>query len=198
MKSKINRLIERKAANKLLGWTAVAVSLTLSAQVRAQGEDSAEPRESEPAHRALTLRPHVGIGWADGYGESTDGLAIHAGGRVLFPAPLSPKVGARFGLEATYVELDVRSENELPERYVAVGIVLEMTLFRNFLMGIGSVGYVGLGSTDRNPFGIVTNLGWEPARSSRVVPFITFRSEWVFDQVVFNILSLSAGFTLGI
>ena len=156
---------------------------------------AAEPNSKPPI---LCLRPHVGVGWARGDKDSGNGLALHAGGRVLFPAPLSDKVRATFGLEATYVDLDISESNALPERYAAVGIVLEMTLFENFNLGIGTLGYIGVGSTDRNPFGLVTNLGWEPTWSSRVLPFISLRTEWIFDQVVFNVLSLSVGINFGI
>jgi len=158
---------------------------------------SPEYRDLATENRVLEIRPHAGVGWASGYGRSGNGLAIHAGGRLLFPAPLSPKVGARFGLEATYLELDVLKRNALPGRYAAVGIVLEMTLFRNFMLGIGTLGYVGVGDTMGNPFGAVTNLGWEPTWRSRAVPYVTLRTEWVFDDVVYNVLSLSAGVTFG-
>ncbi len=64
--------------------------------------------------------------------------------------------------------------------------------------GNGTLGYIGVGSTDRNPFGLVTNLGWQPEWDSRALPFITLRTEWIFDQVVFNVLSLSVGVAFGI
>jgi hypothetical protein len=117
---------------------------------------------------------------------------------VLFPAPLSPKVDASFGLEATYLQLDITGNEVFSERYAAVGVVLEMTVLQGFNLGIGTLGYVGVGGTDRNPFGVVTNLGWEPTWDSRVRPYITMRSEWIFDGANYNVLSLSAGITFGI
>ena len=116
------------------------------------------------------------------------------GGRILFQAGEFQ----RFGLEATYLDLDISSGDAFHERYVVLGVVLEMTLFDNFLLGIGTVGYVGLGDTDGKPFGIVTNLGWEPAWKTTVLPFVTLRTEWVFDDVVFSVLSLSVGITFQI
>lgn len=180
----------------------LGVALLLST-AEASAQEQLAPKEetgwdANSKRRILLLRPHVGVGWARGDKDSGNGLALHAGGRVLFPAPLSDKVSATFGLEATYVDLDVRESNALPERYAAVGIVLELTLFENFNLGIGTLGYIGLGSTDRNPFGLVTNLGWEPTWSSRVLPFISLRTEWIFDQEVFNVLSLSVGINFGI
>lgn len=184
-------------------WGLLFGAAFLLSAAEATAEEELAPRKEERAEadskgRILFLRPHVGVGWARGDKNSGNGLALHAGGRVLFNTPLSPKVGARFGLEATYLDLDISKSDALPERYVAVGIVLEMTLFESFNLGIGTLGYVGVGGTGRNPFGLVTNLGWEPAWDSHVLPFITLRTEWVFDQVVFNVLSLSVGVTFGI
>ena len=154
--------------------------------------------ESEANEYHLYVRPLAGIGWTDSFGDSRNGLGLHAGGRILFSTPLSPRIGAKFGVEATYLELDIRDENTIPERYVLVGVVLEMTLFENLLMTTGTVGYIGLGNTEGNPFGIVTDVGWEPARDSRVVPYVTVRSEFILDDNVYSVLSLSVGFTIGV
>lgn len=154
--------------------------------------------ESEAHRYHLYLRPFAGVGWTDSFGDSRTGLGLHAGGRILFSAPLSSKIGAKFGVEATYLELDIRDENTIPERYVLVGFVLEMTLFQNFLMTTGTVGYVGLGDTEGNHFGIVTDVGWEPTWDSRAVPYVTLRSEFVFDDNVYSVLSLSVGFSIGL
>lgn len=154
--------------------------------------------DSENARRILFLRPHAGVGWASGYNRSGNALALHAGGRLLFPAPLSPKVAATFGLEATYLQLDITGRDIFSERYAVVGVVLEMTVVKGFNLGIGTLGYIGIGANDRNPFGVVTNLGWEPMWDSRVRPYITLRTEWIFDQATYNVMSLSAGITFGI
>ena len=156
------------------------------------------PTDADTARRILFLRPHAGIGWASAYNRSGNALALHAGGRVLFPSPLSPKVAGTFGLEATYLQLDITGSNVFSERYAAVGVVLEMTVVKGFNLGVGTLGYIGVGSTDRNPFGVVTNLGWEPVWDSRVRPYITMRTEWIFDRATYNVLSLSAGITFGI
>lgn len=154
--------------------------------------------ESDSKDRILFVRPHAGVGWASAYNRHGNALALHAGGRLLFPSPLSPKVDAKFGLEATYVQLDITGSNIFEERYAAVGVVLEMTVVRGFNLGIGTLGYIGVAGTDRNPFGLVTNLGWEPTWDARVRPYITMRTEWIFDRATYNVLSLSAGITFGI
>lgn len=168
-----------------------------SAQEQECAEREAQT-EADGERRVLFIRPHAGVGWAAGYNRLGDALALHAGGRILFPAPISPKVEATFGLEATYLQLDITGRDIFSERYAAVGVVLELTVAGGFNLGIGTLGYVGVGETNRNPFGVVTNLGWEPAWESRVRPYITLRTEWVFDQATYNVLSLSVGVTFGI
>ena len=153
---------------------------------------------SEANEYRLYVRPLAGVGWTDSFGDGRNAVGLHAGGRVLFSTPLSPKIGAKLGVEATYLELDIQGENTIPERYVLVGVVLEMTLFQNLLMTTGTVGYIGLGDNEGNPFGIMADVGWEPAWSSRVVPYVTLRSDFIFDDNVYSVLSLSVGFTIGV
>ncbi|MEM7136011.1 MAG: hypothetical protein AAF500_05490 [Myxococcota bacterium] len=166
---------------------------------KAEGEvEIVEERDAfEPLpERNFFIRAHSGVGFA--HGKDANGLAYHVGGRVLFPANLSPKLAAAFGIEATYLELDVRDKNALADRYAVVGVVLEMTVFRHLNLGIGTVGYIGLGDTEGNPFGLVTNIGWEPQWDSHVLPYITLRSDYVFAGEVQSVVSLSAGITFGI
>jgi len=108
---------------------------------------------------------------------------------------LSAGATQRFGVEVSYLDLDVSGRRAFQERYVAPGLVLEMTLFRHFLLGIGTIGYVGVAGTRGNPFGVVTNLGWEPLWDRIVLPFVTLRTEWIFERRVFNVTSLSLGIT---
>ena len=215
--ARINQSIDRKKLGtpwipfRFAGQSVAAAALAFGLIVLAHGTVSASANEeAEPdasaagqdatgsARRILFLRPHAGVGWASAYNRSGNALALHAGGRLLFPSPLSPKVDAKFGLEATYLQLDITGRDIFSERYAAVGVVLEMTVVRGFNLGIGTLGYIGVGGTDRNPFGIVTNLGWEPLWDSRVRPYVTMRSEWIFDRATYSILSLSVGATFGI
>ncbi len=176
-----------------LGWVALVAS-ALFVPTGARADDGRPAGDSDVAEDGagppvLSIRPHAGGGWTGSYNESGDGVAWHVGGRVLMSAgPFQ-----RFGLEVTYLDLDGRQGVAFEQRYLALGIVLEMTLFEHFVMGIGTIGYVGLGADDGTPFGIVTNLGWEPAWEHAVAPFITLRSEWIIGDVVFNVLSLSGG-----
>jgi hypothetical protein len=110
------------------------------------------------------------------------------GGRVL----LSANEKQSYGVETTYLRVPAKGAHA---DYLAVGIVLEQRLWNWFNMSIGTVGYVGLSSRTGNPFGIVTNLGWEPSWG-RISPFVTYRSDWIFNNPVVNASSLSVGATL--
>lgn len=206
-RTQINRLPERKNMSasplyRFLLCSGLCVAVVVGwAPTQAFAEvagDGGETALEEPPRRYLYLRPHGGVGWTSSYNRSGNGLAVFGGARLLFPAPLTPKIGATFGLEATFLELDATSNDVFEERYVAVGVVLEMTVLSGFNLGIGTLGYVGVGGTDRNPFGIVTNLGWEPTWDSRALPYITLRTEWIFDRATYNVLSLNVGVTFGI
>ncbi len=138
----------------------------------------------------LELRPHAGLGYGSTLGGGGPaGIALHAGGRVLLAAnPMQV-----YGVEATY--LRVRASDGTHEERLAVGILLEQRLWDWFNMSIGTIGYLGLASAPGNPFGIVTNLGWEP-RWGPVSPFVTYRSDWIFADPTVSVSSLSAGATV--
>lgn len=172
-----------------------AESLT---EVDASGEATDPFRPSRSYPYLLYVRPFAGIGWTDSFGDSRNGLAFHAGGRVLVPTPTSPKVGGKFGIETSYVALDVRKDNAIPERYFVVGGVWEMTFVRHLTLSTGLAGYIGLRDTAGNSFGIITDVGWEPAWDSRFVPYVTLRSEFIFADRVYSVLALSVGFTVGV
>jgi len=195
----LNQSINRKKKRRGLGFARRWIgALLVGAVSLASASAGASELEPDPNRRVVFLRPHAGVGWASAYNRSGNALALHAGGRLLFPAPLSPTIDAKFGIEATYVQLDITANEIFTERYAAVGVVLEMTVVGGFNLGIGTLGYVGVAGTDRNPFGVVTNLGWEPTWNTRARPSITMRTEWIFDVATYNVLSLSVGVTFGV
>ncbi|MGF1465405.1 MAG: hypothetical protein ACFCGT_04660 [Sandaracinaceae bacterium] len=148
--------------------------------------DSAAPPAAEVP--TLSFRPHGGLGWTTRYASGESALGVHAGGRIL----LSAGEFQRFGVEATYVADSVDTSDSLEGEYLALGIVLEMTLFEHFLLAIGTIGYVGLSAGVGSPFGLVPALGWEPAWAP-LTPFVSLRSEWVFEPEPVGRLSLSVG-----
>ena len=135
----------------------------------------------------LELRPHAGVGSLANLGSSSSAGYWHAGGRVL----LTANQVQSYGIEVTHLGSKDRD-------FLTVGVVLEQKLWGWFLMGIGTVGYVktgGSGRTDGSPFGVVSNLGWEPSWG-RLSPFVSYRAEWIFADSVLLGSSLSAGATL--
>ncbi len=133
---------------------------------------------------AATFRPHSGIGYTTSYGKGLHGIAYHFGGRFLLEASSTKK----YGLEITYIKHPAL-ENK---NYLALGIILEQIKFNGFNMSIGTIGYINAREKS-NPFGLVTNLGWEPQTGGRFKPFVTYRSEWIFDHVILGINSISIG-----
>jgi len=199
----LNKSINRKKGASAKGLsvargTFLGLLVIASLGAGAAAADSGVGSLDAEARRIAFLRPHAGVGWASAYNRSGNALALHAGGRLLFPAPIAPSIDASFGLEATYLQLDITRNDVFSERYAVVGIVLEMTVLGGFNLGIGTLGYIGVGGAERNPFGVVTNLGWEPSWDQRVRPYITLRSEWIFDAATYSVLSLSAGINFGI
>ncbi|MEI8102508.1 MAG: hypothetical protein WCG61_03165 [Chlorobium sp.] len=132
------------------------------------------------AESALLVRPQGGYGYLDANG----GTALaHVGMRVLMPA--SEK--QRYGLELTHF---------VPEKaanFTSLGIVLEQRMWECFNMSIGTVGYLGYNGNSLNPFGLMTNLGWEPKSKGRWEPFITYRNDLIFSGRPDSLYSLSVG-----
>lgn len=143
---------------------------------------------SAPERVVVTVRPHGGAGLAVTYNGDAPTASGHAGARLLLSAgPLY-----RYGLEVSELLSDL---NDRGGRRWVMGVVLETILFDGYLMGIGTVGYVS--STSR-PFGVTTNLGWEPQWRSTFRPFVTFRTDFILDRNITTVMSLNAGLTLSI
>lgn len=161
----------------VLGILVVALS---SAQARA---DDAPPA-SAPGFG--NIGPTAGVGYASTLGGGPSGWGYHVGGRFQ----LNSSATQSYGLEASYV---VPVANGGAGRYLALGIVLEQTLWEWFYMAIGTVGYVGVHGTARQPFGIVSDLGVGHLFADRFRPSITYRSEFIFASPTVTIDSLSVG-----
>ncbi|OIO60947.1 MAG: hypothetical protein COX57_05995 [Alphaproteobacteria bacterium CG_4_10_14_0_2_um_filter_63_37] len=137
------------------------------------------------ADDALLVRPQAGIGVFEG-GSQNGKMVRHAGIRILGQAG-----GAkRYGLELT------RLTPERGPSFTAFGIVLEQRLWGWFNMSIGTIGYIGAGGGRQRPFGLVTNLGWEPEDWEGIKPFVTLRSETIGTDPVGRVHSLSVGMGL--
>jgi len=143
------------------------------------------------------IRPHIGVGQTSVSGDGEDGTSFHIGSRFLLSAGTS--TNRYYGIEVTYIDAYASGDDKPDMQYIGVGIVLEQKpfeSFESFNMGIGTIGYVGIGDNTDNPFGIVANLGWEPEYRGMITPFISFRSDLIFDDSTVQMNTLSAGIRL--
>lgn len=133
--------------------------------------------------------PFSGIGYTSSDNPWGDGIGTHVGVRYL----LSANAKQSYGVEVSYLDLYALDDGGPDVRYTAIGIVIEQTLWDWFLMSVGTVGYIGIGDNDDNPFGVRTNLGWVSNNASKVNPFIVYRTDLIFDDPSVSMNSLSAG-----
>jgi hypothetical protein len=169
------------------GLMSVAFLLCISSWSRTARADEVIPPPGD--HPIANVRPMFGFGYSNTYGSGPSGWGYQAGGRAQLYADASQS----FGLEASYV---VPVMTRTDGRYVALGLVLEQRLWDAFIMSIGTVGYLGVSGQERQPFGIVTNLGYSPRLTAHLRPFLTYRAEWIFASPAVGINSLSVGLTV--
>jgi len=131
----------------------------------------------------VMIRPQLGVGFINTHQQTS---VAHAGVRILLPA----SDNKRYGLELSQFS----GNNHV--QFKSVGIVLEQRLWNSFHMAIGTVGYLDYDQSANNPFGLMTNLGWEPDSNNGWAPFITYRNDLVFANTTNDIHSLSVGITL--
>jgi hypothetical protein len=144
------------------------------------------------ADEFVGIRPHIGVGYATASGNGASGTSFHVGTRILFGA----EQDKYYGLEVTYIDAYASEDDEPDTQYLAVGVVLERKMFKSFNAGVGTIGYLGIGDNSDNPFGLVATLAWEPEYKGMIIPFISFRSDLIFDDSTIDINSLSAGIRL--
>jgi hypothetical protein len=142
----------------------------------------------------ILLRPFAGAGYSQTAGSDGTGAGVHAGARLLLQA----NANQSYGIEVSFIDAYRIAGSAEDIKFIPVGLVLEQKLFGWFIMGIGTIGYVGIGSNKSNPFGLVTNLGWEPEWDSKWSPFITYRAEFIFDEQIRQHSSISSGITFAL
>jgi len=140
----------------------------------------------------LILRPSGGIGISFFMPNHNIDMSWHGGMRLL----LESNKKQRYGIECSYVQSNAFT-NDASKTFISTGFILEQRLFDWFLMAIGTIGYISLEQGGGSPFGILTNLGWEPKMDGNWSPFITYRAEFLFLNNSFvQISSISAGITI--
>lgn len=146
--------------------------------------------ENEPVEKPadFILQPYGGLGVASSLTDASMKPVLLFGTRLLLPA----SGNKTYGIEVAWLDLYSIDKHGMDVRYLATGIILEQKLWQWFNMSIGTIGYIGLGENTENVFGITTNLGWEPDWK-KIRPFITYRSDFIFDDLVIIISSVSLG-----
>jgi len=133
----------------------------------------------------VMFRPNATVGFF------TEGdklcLTYSYGGMILLMA----NTFQRYGVLVNYLCL----KNANDDSFLSTGIALEQVMFRHFNMGIGTVGYIGLGKTQQtqgNPFGIWTSLGYE-YRVGRVNFLAATQGDIIFARQVIWTTTLLLG-----
>lgn len=142
----------------------------------------------------LDIRPDIGYGYAASK-DHQRGMGYHAGVRILSSVKSlsSDTPDKRAGIVISAVS-PFESEKSLDGRkYLAVGIILEQVLSHQFVIAIGTLGYVGMDENKNNPFGLMTDIGWEPQIGRNTRFFTALRLESIYDTSTINRYSLSAG-----
>ena len=127
----------------------------------------------------VKIRPHGGVSISN----TNDEILNHIGGRVLLPTGGNKA----YGLEITRFS----SINE--SSVWSTGIILEQKLFHWFSMSIGTIGYFGNKNFDKTTAGLSTGLGWEPSKFKTVVPFVIYKTDFIFSEEFTQIQSISLG-----
>ncbi len=136
----------------------------------------------------VQFEPIFGVGYAASSANS--GMGYHAGARILSNANPTK----RWGGEITYISPFGFKDSLSHKNYIAVGIVLQQVFQEQFVASIGTLGYVGIDENKNNPFGLLTEIGWEPKITDNVQLFVALRFEWVFEVSTIRSSSLSLGF----
>lgn len=139
--------------------------------------------ESSGNESSLLLRPNGNIGFLE------DEFVTSCGIRFL----LSAGGNKVYGIEFSYFQREEKDNN-----FYTAGIVIEQKLFNWFNMAIGTIGYFNFDKENRNLAGLMTNLGWEPNTLGQFSPFITYRSDFIFDNKIKILNMLNVGLNIKI
>ena len=142
----------------------------------------------------LDVRPNVGYGYAFSK-DHERGMGYHAGVRILsnVKSLSSATPDKRWGIEIAAVSPFESKVSLRHGKYVALGIMVEQTLASQFVVTIGTLGYIGVDRNKNNPFGLLTEIGWEPKFGNNAHGFAAVRYESIYDTSTITRYSLSAG-----
>ncbi len=142
----------------------------------------------------VEIRPDIGYGYAVSKDHEW-GMGYHAGLRILTDVRnlSSPELQKRAGISITEISPFESKVGLRHKKYLALGIMLEQTLSSDFVITIGTIGYIGQDQNKNNPFGLLTELGWEPKLGKNVQGFLAVRVESIYDTSIISRYALSAG-----
>jgi hypothetical protein len=142
----------------------------------------------------LDIRPDIGYGYATSK-DHQRGMGYHAGVRILSSVRSlsSTTADKRAGIMISSVSPFESKDPLRGRKYLAVGIILEKVLAEHFVITIGTVGYIGTDQNRNNPFGIISEIGWEPKIGRRSQLFTAVRIESIYDTSTVSRYSLSGG-----
>ncbi len=142
----------------------------------------------------LEVRPDVGYGYAVSK-DHERGMGYHAGVRILSDVRSlsTPAPRKRWGISLTEVSPFESKAALRHQKYLAFGIMLEQTLPADFVVTVGTIGYIGQDQNKNNPYGLLTEIGWEPVLGKNVHGFIALRIDTIYDTSDISRYALSAG-----
>jgi hypothetical protein len=142
----------------------------------------------------LDIRPDIGYGYAVSK-DHERGMGYHAGFRILSNVrSLSTATpDKRWGIEIAAVSPFESKASLSHEKYIAVGLMVEQTLSDQFVVTVGTLGYIGIDQNKNKPFGLLTEIGWEPKFRDNSHLFAAVRYETIYDTSTITRYSLSLG-----
>ena len=142
----------------------------------------------------VEVRPDIGYGYAVSK-DHERGMGYHAGVRILSDVRSlsTPTPVKRYGISITEVSPFESKAGLRDRKYLALGIMLEQTLASDFVITIGTLGYIGQDQNRNNPFGLLAEFGWEPKLGKNTQGFVALRAESIYDTSTISRYALSVG-----
>jgi hypothetical protein len=150
--------------------------------------------QADSLYDNVEIRPDIGYGYAVSK-DHERGMGYHAGVRILTDVRnlSSPEPQKRAGISITEVSPFESKTGLRHKKYLALGIMLEQMLASDFVITIGTIGYIGQDQNKNNPFGLLAEFGWEPKLGKNTQGFVALRAESIYDTSTISRYALSAG-----
>lgn len=134
--------------------------------------------------QTVLIRSNASVGYISA--DDINEWAVDYGIKLLLFANESQ----RFGILADHL----LATNNNNVSYLCTGLMLEQVLFKYFIMGIGTIGYINTMKKGENPFGIYTHLGFKYNFSKYFGILASYRCDFIFR----NQFTMYNAFNLGL